>query len=148
LATPPPAHRGADGGTLFHRVFRGSPRETPTEADRFRARTVIEILLRDGRLDSNLPNNNGETPFDVGGAFPEARRVLRQDARVPNDYATMTPAMRIEDLSSSRPATVLRLLKEAPQALTDEHQTTPEMRFGVSPRLKGRGTPFCRSVWR
>ena len=132
------AHRSKDSDTLFHRVFRGSPGKTPTEADRFRARTIVEILLRDQRLDPNLPNDKGETPFDLGGAFPEARRALRQDMRVPKDYATMTPAMRIEDLSSRRPATVLRLLKEAPQALTDEHEQAPERRAGVSTRSKGK----------
>jgi len=132
------AQRCEDGDTLFHCVFRGSPGETPTEADRFRSREVIEILLRDGRLDPNLPNNRGETPFDIGGAFPEARRVLRQDERVPRDYATMTPSMRIEDLSSRRRATVLRLLEEAPQALTEEHQSPPERPVGASTRLKGK----------
>lgn len=131
------AHRGKDGDTLFHRVFRGAFGEILTEADRFHARTVVEILLQDGRLDPNLSNEKGETPFDLGGAFPEARRVLRQDSRVPKDYATMTAAMRIEDLSSRRRATVLRLLREAPQALTDEHRQTPERRAGVSVRLKG-----------
>ncbi|WP_460102942.1 hypothetical protein [Sessilibacter sp. MAH4] len=117
-----PVHQSEDGDTLFHCVFRGSSNEAPTEEDRFRARTLVEILLRDYRLHPNQPNNKGETPFDLGGDFPEARRVLRQDERVPNDYAKMTPAMRIEDLSSRRPATVLRLINEAPQALTDTHE--------------------------
>lgn len=119
-------HRGENGDTLFHNVFRGVSGEKPTDADRFAARTVVEILRRDGRLDPSSKNKQGETPFDLGAAFPEARRVLRQDDRVPKDYDTMTPAMRIEDLSSRRPATVLRLLNEAPQALTDRHQLTPE----------------------
>lgn len=117
-----PMHQSEDGDTLFHLIFRGSSNETPTEEDRFRARTLVEILLRDRRLHPNQPNNRGETPFDLGGDFPEARRVLRQDERVPNDYTKMTPAMRIEDLSSRRPDTVLRLINEAPQALTDSHE--------------------------
>ncbi|TXH45940.1 MAG: hypothetical protein E6Q92_02710 [Burkholderiaceae bacterium] len=130
------AHRGEDGDTLFHLIFRGASDETPREADRFRARTVVEMLLRDGRLDPNLPNDKGETPFDLGRDFPEARRVLRQDERVPQDYARMTPSMRIEDLSSRRPTTVLRLLKAAPQALTDKHDLAPERRPMASTRQK------------
>jgi len=69
-----------------------------------------------------MPNKQGETPIDLSDDWPEARRVLRQDPRVPQDYATMTAAMRIQDLTSRSPITVLRLLKEAPQALTDVHQ--------------------------
>ena len=130
------AHRSKDGDTLFHRVFRGTLGEILTEVDRFQARTVVEILLQDGRLDPNLANEKGDTPFDIGGAFPEARRVLRQDSRVPEDYAAMTAAMRIEDLSSRRPATVLRLLKEAPQALTEQHRHAPDPSGGLSLRLK------------
>ncbi|MBB3189198.1 ankyrin repeat domain-containing protein [Halomonas cerina] len=130
------AHRGKNGDTLFHCLFRGLPNEKLTETDRFRARTVVEILLQDSRLHPNLQNDNGETPFDLGGAFPEARRVLRQDERVPRDYATMTPAMRIEDLSSRRPATVLRLLREAQQALTDVHEPAPGDRADVSAKSK------------
>jgi hypothetical protein len=130
------AHRSEEGNTLFHRIFSGTSSETPTEADRFRARTLVEILLRDARLEPNLPNDKGETPFDLGGAFPEARRVLREDERVPQDYAKMSPAMRIEDLSSRRPATVLRLLQEAPQALTDAHEQSPRRLTGDSARFK------------
>ncbi len=139
------AHRGEHGDTLFHLVFRGPSRETPTEADRLHARTVVEVLLRDGRLDPNRPNDKGETPFDLGGAFPEARRVLRQDDRVPKDYAKMTAAMRIEDLSSRRPATVLRLLEEAPQALSDRHEQASAGRAGVSARLKGEQPDAAQS---
>jgi hypothetical protein len=131
------AHRAKDGDTLFHLALRPPPfREAPTEEERFRARTVVEILLADGRLDPNLSNDAGETPFDIAGAFPEARRVLRQDTRVPSDYAAMTPAMRIDDLSSRRTATVLRLLKDAPQALTDEHRSDPWERPDASIRAK------------
>ena len=130
------AHRSEDGDTLFHRIFRHTSSETPKEADRFRVRTSVELLLRDGRLDPNLTNVKGETPFDLGKAFTEARRVLRQDERVPQLYAKMTPAMRIEDLQSRHPATVLRLLKEAPQALTDKHEQKLEQRSRLSARLR------------
>lgn len=130
-------HRRADGDTLFHLALRTVRfAKAPTEEERFRARAVVEILLADERLDPNLSNDAGETPFDVAGAFPEARRVLRQDTRVPSDYAAMTPAMRIDDLSSRRSATVLRLLKDAPQALTDEHHSGQLERPVASPRLK------------
>lgn len=130
-------HFGENGDTVFHRVFRGANDAPPSDEDRFRARTVIEILLQDGRLNPNLLNAKGETPFDLGGAFPEARRVLRQDDRVPKNYDVMTSAMRIEDLSSRRPATVLRLLEDAPQALTDRHQQTSKHATD-SARLKGK----------
>lgn len=134
------AHRGENGDTLFHLVFRSRSFDTPTEADRFRARTVVELLLQDRRLSPNISNDQGETPFDLGGSFPEARRVLREDARVPRDYANMTPAMRIEDLSSRRPTTVLRLLEEAPQALTDTHEQVDEGGVGPSARSKSRSS--------
>lgn len=126
------AHRGEGGNTLFHRIFQGASSEEPTETERFGARDSVDILLKDGRLDPNLPNDKGEAPFDLAGAYPEARRVLREDERVPRDYAKMSPAMRIEDLSSSRPATVLRLLKEAPRALTDVHQSATGRPAGIS----------------
>lgn len=136
-----PEHQGTDGDTLFHLALRIAPfADAPTEEERFRARTVVDILLVDGRLDPNLPNDAGETPFDIAGAFPEARRVLRQDTRVPSDYDAMTPAMRIDDLSSRRSATVLRLLKDAPQALTDEHQSSGSERADDAIRTK-RKTP-------
>src|SRR5207248_960074 len=79
------AHHSEDGDTPLHCVFRSYPGATAADADRFKARAVVEILLQDGRLDPNLPNKRGETPFDLGGDFPEARRVLRQDTRVPKD---------------------------------------------------------------
>ena len=130
------AHIAENGDTLLHRVFHQEYGNKPTEEDRFRARAVVELLLQDGRLDPNQPNNENETPFDIAGAFPEARRVLRQDKRIPKEYAKMTPAMRIEDLSSRRPATVLRLLEEAPQALTDEHVQALEPHTDIFHRPK------------
>ncbi len=132
------AHLSEDGDTLFHGALRHGFGERPREEERFRARTVVELLLRDGRLDPNQPNNENQTPFDIAGAFPEARRVLRQDDRVPKDYAKMTPAMRIEDLSSRRPSTVLRLVEEAPQALTDEHANASEPNASIFNRPNGK----------
>ncbi|PRZ43819.1 ankyrin repeat domain-containing protein [Tritonibacter scottomollicae] len=132
------AHITEDGDTLLHRVFLQEYGSKPTEEERFRARAVVELLLRDGRLDPNQPNNKNQTPFDIAGAFPEARRALRQDDRIPKDYAKMTPAMRIEDLSSRRPATVLRLLEAAPQALEDEHVQASEPNAGIPDRPRGK----------
>ncbi len=124
------AHKATNGDTLFHLVFRRPPFERPTAADKLRARDVVELLLRDGRLDPNLENDQGKTAFDLGVAFPEARRVLLDDPRVPKDYAKMTPEMRIEYLSSRTP-TILSLLKAAPEALTDVHMPTREPNFGA-----------------
>lgn len=131
-------HRTSTGDTLLHLVLLGTTDEEQTEADRLRARAAIELLLQDGRLDPNGTNERGETPFDIGAAFPEAQRALRNDQRVPRNYAAMTPRMRIEDLSSRRPATVLRLLKNAPQALTDRHGPMPAGQ-NAKPKPTGRG---------
>lgn len=130
------ANISESGDTLFHKVLRVDITKQPTEEERFRARTTVELLLQDGRLDPSQPNNDNESPFDIAGAFPEARRVLRRDERIPKDYLKMTSVMRIEDLSSRRPATVLRLLDEAPQALTDEHVQASEPTAGILDRTK------------
>lgn len=113
-----PVHRSADGKTLFHHaVARTTP--LPTEEERVRARRSVEVLLGDGRLDPALLTHAGKAAFELATAFPEARRALRQS--MPIRYADMTVDMRRSDLLSAYAADALRLIREAPNALTDLH---------------------------
>lgn len=116
-------HRSETGDALFHIVLRGFLNEEVSDTDKTRARAIVERLLQDRRLDPNLKNAKGETPLDIDTPFALARDLLREDDRVPRVYSRMDPAMRIADLSSRNSRVVMRLLKEAPEALTDLHKS-------------------------
>ena len=112
-----PIHRGEGGATLHHCAVEGFPNY---EEEKLRGRRTIEALIDDGRLDPNIPNDNGETPFELATEFPEAQRTLRQHITL--SYAEMSEAMRRLDLQSTNPNDALRLIRETPKALTDTHE--------------------------
>jgi ankyrin repeat protein len=115
-------HKTQDGMTVLHLAMDSNAWSDASNDEKLRARKVAQILLEKGGVDPTETDAAGRTAFDVAHAYEDARRVLRHDKRMPRDYDRMTPKMRIDDLTSRKPAIVLDLLRAAPQALTDRHE--------------------------
>jgi hypothetical protein len=115
-----PGHQRSDGSTLFHLAVSRIDESRIYDDEKVRARRTVELILRDGRLSPMTRNKREQTAFDVAGSYDDARRVLRR--HMPLSYAEMTESMRRADLEARNPSDVLRLIRMAPQALTDTHQ--------------------------
>jgi ankyrin repeat protein len=112
-------HRDEKGRTLLHRAVMKPDWHRPSEEEKIRVRRTVETLLEDGRIDPADKDADGKTAFDLAKVYKDARRVIRR--HMPEDYARMSAAMRIEDLESRDNAVVLRLVRNAPQVLSDVH---------------------------
>ena len=115
-------HQTGDGKTLLHLAVMSVSDGKPGNELKVRARRTVEVLLDDGRSNPTVKDKYQQTAYDVADNFDDARRVLRDDPRVPREYEKLTESMRIADLTSSKIDRALSLLRAAPQALSEEHE--------------------------
>ncbi|MCB2077677.1 MAG: ankyrin repeat domain-containing protein [Novosphingobium sp.] len=123
-----PNHLAENGDTLLHLAVRDG---STSDELRVRVRRMVELLLKDGRLDPNQKNHEGHTAFDIAHNYPEARRAIRNDRRIPKDHENMSPAMWAEDLGSPSADLVTQLVASAPDILARELPGKSGMQAGM-----------------
>ncbi|MEM1289660.1 MAG: hypothetical protein AAGH60_15025 [Pseudomonadota bacterium] len=109
-------HRLDEGQTLFHLALARPNEGSPTADEQRRALKCVELLVKTD-LDPMLLAD-GKTALEIGGAFPQAQRVLRKHMLF--DYGSMSDNLKKQDLTSSNPKDYRRLLQGAPQVLRDK----------------------------